>query len=132
MKTIPTIAFFKKSKVKIEFDIFTIKNLFFRQDQLDHPLDKPQRVDFYHILYITKGEGIHHIDFHPYHYITGSIVFISKGQVHAFEVQSDIEGFLILFTDDFLSKDLIHSDILYFHSLYNYHQHNLRRRVTGI
>jgi len=34
------------------------------------------------------------------------------GQVHAFDVRPDIDGFGILFTDDFLSKNLIHSDIL--------------------
>lgn len=121
MKTIPSIAFFKKCEAEIEFDIFTVRNLFLRQDQLDHPLDEPQRAGFYHIIYITKGKGIHYIDFHPYHYVAGNIVFISKGQVHAFDVQSDIDGFLMLFTDDFISKDLTHSDILYFLRLYNYH-----------
>lgn len=123
MKEIPKITFSKKSKTEIEFEIFTISSLFSRQDRLDHALDKPQRVDFYHVIYMTKGTGVHYIDFNPYQYTEGSIIFVSKGQVHAFDVRSDTDGFLILFTDDFLSRNLIHSDILSFYRLYNYHLH---------
>ena len=97
--------------------------LFSRQDKLKFRLDKPHRVDFYHILLITKGTGSHYIDFRPYPYTEGSILFISKGQVHAFEVHPDTDGFLLLFTEAFLSKNLIHSDILSFYRLYNYHLH---------
>lgn len=123
MKEIPKITFTKKSKIEIEFEIFTISSLFSRQDKLDLVLDKPHRVDFYHVIYITRGTGAHYIDFNPYAYTEGSIIFISKGQVHAFDVRSDTDGFVILFTDDFLSKNLIHSDILSFYRLYNYHLH---------
>lgn len=121
---IPKISFLKKNKAKIEFEIFTISSLFSRQAKLKHPLDMPQRIEFYHIMFITKGTGTHYIDFRPYKYSAGSILFISKGQVHAFEIRPDIDGFLILFTDAFLSKNLIHSDILSFYRLYNYHLHS--------
>ena len=83
----------------------------------------PHRVDFYIILYITEGVGKHYIDFQTFKYKKGSILFISRGQVHAFDVCSGSEGFLIVFTDEFLSKNLIHSDILSFYRLYNYHLH---------
>lgn len=80
-------------------------------------------MEFYLILFITKGTGKHFIDFQQYKYHEGSIIFISKGQVHAFEVLPDSDGFLILFTEAFLSKNLIHSDILSLYRLYNYHLH---------
>lgn len=121
---IPKISFLKKSDAKLEFEIFTISSLFSRKNKLDHPLDMPQRTDFYHIMFITKGAGRHYIDFRSYNYSAGDILFISKGQVHAFEVRQDIDGFLIVFTDAFLSKNLIHSDILSFYRLYNYHLHS--------
>ncbi len=123
MQEIPQISFLKTNNSKIEFEIFTLRSLFSRQDNLNHPLGKPHRIEFYHILFITKGAGIHYIDFHPYEYNEGSILFISKGQVHAFEVRFDIDGFLILFTEAFLSKNLIHSDVLSLYRLYNYHLH---------
>lgn len=123
MKTIPKIPFLKKIKADIEFEIFTLNSLFSRQDELNFSLDKPHRVDFYHILYITKGIGLHYIDFRPYNFKEGSILFISRGQVHAFDVCPENDGFLILFTEAFLSKNLIHSDTLSFYRLYNYHLH---------
>ena len=121
---IPKISFLKKSHAKLEFEIFTITSLFSRENKLDHPLNMSQRTDFFHIIFITKGTGRHYIDFRPYKYSAGDILFISKGQVHAFEVRQGIDGFLILFTDAFLSKNLIHSDILSFYRLYNYHLHS--------
>ena len=57
-KEIPKISFLKKSNAALEFDILTLSSLFSRNHQLDHPLDMPQRTDFFHILYITQGAGI--------------------------------------------------------------------------
>lgn len=93
---IPQIPFYKKSKTEIEFEIFSISSLFSRHDKLDLSIDKPHRVEFYQIHYITKGTGTHFIDFKPYQCKEGSIIFISKGQVQAFDVHSKIDGFLIL------------------------------------
>ncbi len=121
MTKIPNIPFFKRNKAEIEFEIFTLQSLFLRQEKLKHLLEKPHRVKFYQILFITKGTGNHFIDFQQYQYGEGSVLFISKGQVHAYEVNPDRDGFVILFTEDFLSKNLIHSDILSLYRLYNYH-----------
>jgi len=121
---IPEVKFSKSNRDQLEFEIFTLQSLFSRQDLLNISLEEPHRVDFYHILFITSGEGIHHIDFQPFTFREGSILFISKGQVQAFEVTPDINGFLILFTEDFLQKYLIHSDLLSFHRLYNYYLHS--------
>lgn len=118
---IPKVPFFIKSK--IEFEILKLSSLFARKDKIEPPIDKPHSVDFYHIMYITKGEGTHYIDFKPYQYTEGSIFFVSKGQVHAYDIKPGVEGFTILFTDDFLSKNLIHSDLLSMYRLYNYHLH---------
>jgi len=123
VEKIPKISFLKTNKAEIEFEIFTLNSLFSRQDELNLSLEKPHRVDFYHILFIKKGAGIHYIDFQPYNFNEGSILFISRGQVHAYEVRPDRDGFLILFTEAFLSKNLIHSDILSFYRLYNYYLH---------
>jgi len=134
MKEIPKISFLKTTKTEIEFEIFTFNSLFSRQNKLKHPLDLPHKVDFYHILFITKGKGLHYIDLRPYEYHEGSILFISKGQVQAFEVNPDNDGFLILFTEAFLSKNLIHSEILSLYRLYNYHLHLpvIQPNQTGI
>lgn len=118
---IPKVFFRKSEKDKFEFEVLTLKDLFSRGEGLDPPLDKPHRVWFYQILYITKGEGRHYIDFKPCEYFRGSLVFISAGQVHAFDVNLKTDGFLLLFTEDFLTKNMIHTDIFSCSRLYNYH-----------
>lgn len=53
----------------------------------------------------------------------GSLIFISKGQVHSFEVRPEVRGHVILFTSDYLEKNLIHSEVVSLHRLYNYQLH---------
>ena len=124
MNEIPRITFLKKRKPELEFEILSLSSFFSGNKKLKPPINTPHRVDFYVILYIKKGAGKHYVDFQPCKYKKGSILFISKGQVQTFEVNTGTDGFLILFTDDFLSKNLIHSDLLSFYRLYNYHLHH--------
>ena len=119
--SIPKIAFLKKKDDPLEFEILGIDSLQKREGELDHSPHLPHRLSFYIILVITNGHGTHFIDFKPYPYSENSILTISKGQVHAFDKNVKKEGFLILFTDSFLSKNMIHSDILSLSRLYNYH-----------
>ncbi len=123
MQKIPRISFQKKQNAQLEFEIVTLQSLFRRQTELSFALDKPHRVDFYSIMYITRGTGIHEIDFVPYVYRAGSVLFISQGQVHAFDAGPGRDGYLLLFTEHFLAKNLIHSDLLSLYRLYNYHLH---------
>lgn len=100
-----------------------LEELLARNDKLAHPLDHPHRVKFHNIIYIAAGEGTHHIDFQPYTFSQGSLIFISRGQVHAFDVRPDIRGYIVLFTTDYLENNLIHSDVISLYRLYNYHLH---------
>ncbi len=123
MTEIPEINFIKQNRVEIEFETFELSRLFARRDQLSHRLDRDHRIHFYILLLITKGSGIHRIDFEPYPYSEGSVILISKEQVHAFDARSRSDGIVILFTEQFLNKHVIHSDILFLHRLFNYHLH---------
>lgn len=120
LKEIPKVEFDKKQDPSIEFEIITLKNLFSRSSGLNRLISQPHRVEFNHIFFITEGKGSHFIDFHQHSFCQGSLLFISKGQVHAFEVQPNRNGILILFTEAFLLKNLIHSDILSYYRLFNY------------
>lgn len=121
---IPQVEFFRKIKLTIEFEILALEDLFSRKDNLVPAIDHPHRVKFHNIIYVTAGEGTHHIDFQPHEFRRGSLIFISQGQVHAFDVHPDTRGYLLLFTTDYLEKNLIHSDILSLYRLYNYHLHS--------
>jgi AraC family transcriptional activator of pobA len=104
-----------KPGLRLEFEILSIKSLYKKHKNI---LIAPHRADFYHILIVNKGSGTHLIDFHPVKLTPNSILFIKKGKVHFFDELSDIEGDLILFTDNFFcrnSDDLkfLHSTILF-------------------
>lgn len=118
---IPNISFSLRNRSKIGFDIFSLEKLIARKEKLDHSIDKPHRIDFYILLYITKGEGVHYVDFQSHPCSEGSIVLISREQVHSFDISSGLEGYVILFTDEFLSNNLIHSELKTLSGLYNYH-----------
>lgn len=120
---IPQVEFHKKKELAIEFEIMSLEDLFSRQDKILPPIDHAHRVKFHSIIYITAGQGTHHIDFRPYTFSRGSLIFTSRGQVHAFDVRPDVRGYLVLFTTNYLEENLIHSDVVSLYRLYNYHLH---------
>lgn len=68
-------------------------------------VSRPHRLNFNAIIYITDGKGVHYID-HRMHLIgKGSLLTLSKGQVHRFTPERQVEGYLITFDDNFLSFD---------------------------
>jgi len=120
MTTIPDVTFRNRPDSPLEFEIFSLQNLFIRQRKIKLSIDKPHRIKFHQIIYITQGRGTHFIDFKPYYYEDNSIIFVARGQVQSFEINNQTNGFMILFTDSFLlasSSDL--SNRLYNYPLYS-------------
>ena len=122
MENIPTLKF-KKNQHAIGFEAIKMSRIIARRDQLDHRIEVGHRIKFYFIFLVTKGEGIHRIDFQPVAYAPGSVLIVSKEQVHALDKRFQSEGIVILFTEQFLTKNVIQSDILFLHRLFNYHLH---------
>lgn len=82
------------------FDLILLEKLL-RRKGMDHNPCEPHRVDFFMIIYISRGQGNHRIDFQDYSYESGTILTVRKDQIHQF-VQSPARGFLLLFTGDFM------------------------------
>jgi AraC family transcriptional regulator, transcriptional activator of pobA len=57
--------------------------------------------DFYEILFLTQGEGIHTIDFQDYPIRPYTIFFLSPGQIHELSLSEDVQGYIFLFTSSF-------------------------------
>ncbi len=57
------------------------------------------------MLIITKGEGIHTIDYQDYKYKKGTVFCLRKGVIHKF-TRSSSEGELLVFTEDFIVKHI--------------------------
>jgi AraC-like DNA-binding protein/mannose-6-phosphate isomerase-like protein (cupin superfamily) len=61
----------------------------------------PHRHDFFEVLFLYKGNGVHVIDNNRYPIEPPCVFFLSPGQAHKLEISSDIEGFIYIFTPEF-------------------------------
>lgn len=68
-------------------------------------LDKPHGHDFFIVLIITRGSGIHNIDFHSYNIEPGTVFFLSPGQVHNWQLSEDVDGYITFFTKEYFLLD---------------------------
>ena len=93
--TIPEVNF--QDQHAFEFEIFDNHELLFGDKLSRLNLFRPHRIRFYAILYIIEGIGHHFIDFKKYNYKKGTIIFISKEQVHRFVKNPDREAFFYYF-----------------------------------
>ena len=84
-----------------------MQSLYKRIPQLKHNPQEPHRVRFYHLIYITKGSGRHFIDFNYHPFRVGSFIFVRDNQVHAFDFKRQVQGQIILFTQQFLDETSI-------------------------
>jgi len=66
--------------------------------------NKPHIHSFFQIIWFTKGQGKHFVDFKAYDVSDNSIFFIAKNQVHYFDDGLDYEGTLIHFSELFLGS----------------------------
>ncbi len=91
-----------KPGLRLEFEILSIESLYKKHKNI---LTVPHRAEFYHVLFIRKGKGKHLIDFRPVNLSSNTLLFIKKGKVHFFDTSGNIEGDLILFTENFFCRN---------------------------
>ena len=88
------------------------------RDDLDHFPWMLHRVDFYILILICAGEGVHTVDFTDYPLEPGSLLTIRRDQVHKF-VNSEARGHLIIFTEEFIQEHLDQQEALKTLQLFN-------------
>ncbi len=120
-KFIPEVKFQNIHKKDLEFEIVSNWEVLIDDTPLKHNPFRPHRIRFYSMLFILEGEGNHYIDFKKYKYKRGSIVFISREQVHAFEKNLERDACFMVFTEKFLEKSSLGSSLMHHLTLYNYH-----------
>ncbi|MDX2173840.1 MAG: AraC family transcriptional regulator [Bacteroidota bacterium] len=72
----------------------------------------PHRHSFYQLLFITQGGGTHVIDFEKHEVKKGMIYFLAPSQVHEWLFNSNVNGILINFNENFFSSFLANSHYL--------------------
>ena len=98
---------------------------FYIQNIRDHVAEhtfvgKPHKHDFYLILFVERGSGVHVIDFTEYPVQSGMIFLMTPGQVHTWTLSPDIAGWVIFFTREFYEMHLSQNSLLefpFYHSL---------------
>lgn len=83
------------------------KNISFDIDRFSrmHPdvrAPYPHRNLFYTVHYVEKGRGQHIIDFESFNVEPNTMFFITPGQVHFWQLQGSIQGWVIKFKEEFL------------------------------
>ena len=68
---------------------------------------------FYEILWIKKGKTKQFIDYQEYEIADNTLFFISQGQLHSFEAWQGLEGYTIMFTEDFFLLNHQNKDLLF-------------------
>lgn len=63
----------------------------------------PHRHEFYELVCVTSGSGTHVIDFVPYDVRPVSLYFVAPGQVQFWEPRSVLDGWVVVFLEDFLA-----------------------------
>ena len=117
---IPEVNFKTRKRKDYEFEIIS-NRVFFKNVKDNEVPFRPHRIFYYGILFTIKGEGVHFVDFHKHPYQKGTVIFLSKEQVHAFERNEDREAFLMTFTEKFLEKSSMGSNLMPLLGLFNYH-----------
>lgn len=90
-----------KTELPIEFEILRLSELYKNEKSA---LTTPHRTNFYHILWLQKGNPTHLIDFQPVKIKPNTILFLNKNIVHRFDDKENYDGFAITFTDNFFCK----------------------------
>jgi len=62
----------------------------------------PHRLAFYVVFWVTAGSGTHYLDFVGNEIRPNSLHFVRPGQVHYWDIEEEIKGFVIVFESDFL------------------------------
>ncbi|RKD98515.1 helix-turn-helix domain-containing protein [Marinifilum flexuosum] len=113
---IPKYNFNNKS-TKLGLEIVPLERILKHSRQSNH---KPHRLNFYQILIIKKGRGLHEVDFEKIAYSEHTVIPIAMGQVQRFSDNEQLDGYAVLFTPDFLIKGGIDYQYLYDYTIFTH------------
>ncbi len=72
----------------------------------------PHRHSFYHLVLFTRGHGRHTIDFHHFQASPYQVYFMIPGQVHTWDFEEEMEGYVVNFSESFFTSFLLQPEYL--------------------
>ena len=115
-KELPRLLFREDLEI-VGFEIIKIKDLYEKIDL--SLLTSVKIIKFYQIIFIEEGKGRHNIDFETYDFKKGSILFVGKNQIHSWQNYRSSDGYIVLFTENFLYKNQMQFNELSYGYPYN-------------
>lgn len=95
---LPEIRFDNPRLSKVGVELITLQEI--RAKVSVAELVSPQRVDFFLLLLVEKGDGIHVVDFVEHRLCAGDVLLIQPGQVQQWRPGADFQGLMVLITPD--------------------------------
>ncbi len=92
-------------------------------------LRQAHRHNFYHVLLFTQGKGTHSIDFETFTVMPFQIYFMIPGQVHSWDFDGFVDGYVINFSPEIFQSFLLKSDFL---ESFNFFRGNISDSVVNI
>ncbi|QZT37078.1 helix-turn-helix domain-containing protein [Halosquirtibacter xylanolyticus] len=103
------ISIYHFKEAAIQFEVVDIQKILSMKEKslVAH------RLRFHQILVITDGSGFHEVDFKVIEFHKSTIIPVAMGQVQRFEPNSEMRGYAIVFTSDFLIKESLDYNYLF-------------------
>ncbi len=110
--SIPNIHYRASPQKQLGIEILDLERFRARISNYDFDPYHPHRVTYFCFLFITKGQ--HQIDFKRYPYQSGSVIFINRNQVHAFDPEDRPLGTMVNISSEFFSDTAANIRTSYF------------------
>ncbi len=103
---IENIVFSQFVSQTVPFELIAIQELFKRCENSAYDLSKPHRIEFHCLIILTEGKSTHIVDFKEEALFPGVMIPLTKGQVHSFNKNPNIKGFVISFDETFITQNV--------------------------
>ena len=116
---IENIIFSRFVNQALPFEYISIRELYERCDKSAYDLSNPHRIQFHALIVIHKGKGKHIVDFKEIPLFPGTILPLTKEQVHSFEKPLRVSGYVISFEEHFITQNLSEQKLFHFLQLFH-------------
>ena len=116
---IENIVFSRFVNQPVPFELISLQELYDRCGRSSYDLSVPHRIEFHCLIVITAGTSTHKADFKEELLFPGIILPITKGQVHSFNKDLTVEGYVVSFDETFIMHNMSEKNL--FHFLHVYH-----------
>lgn len=93
--TLERIGYAPPASYAFDIEVVAMRELRARAPAVE--LRKPHRIEFHELIFVTRGECTHVVDFEPVRCLPGSVLVLQPSQVEQFDVATPWDGWLVLF-----------------------------------